>query len=740
MDGRILLVLLLAALAAAATAAAIPGYVEAWHITTSSSIVDMDIGNYVAAVTGANLYVITLEGDANVFSLPYTPLAVAAYGSYVAAASSSRVYVYFSNGTVRSSFPVTGVKDVALTSSKVFVGGTGGVKAFLYDGTEEWSINATGDVDVIAAGSALFAANTAVYKIDFDGAISWNVSLGATVVGLYPVGLDKVAAATTASVFLVDGGGVAWRKNFSETVESVTVCGDTVIVFTSAHVYGLSLSNGDEKWNDAIDFTVVKSACSGDTIYMAGDSRVVKYVKVAGVTITSEPSGAKVYIDDADKGETPITVSIAPGTHRIRLVYGGYEIKDTFTLEPGETKELHYVFNGTLVVITIPPKSRVRLNGHCIGFTPVKREIKPGTYDLLVVNGPLSYRRKITIKPGKLLNLTIVFNGTLIVETRPEGLPVKVDGKDAGRTPIRMALKPGPHHVAILFRNQTIIRTFSLEAGEYKRIFIQFNSTLLIDIKPRDAQVYLDGKELKKPYGVYKVDPGEHVVLAYCGGHEYRRILDIAAGEDAAVSVVFNFTLKVMSVPPGVTVYINGTKRGSTPLSVVLPAGTYIVEFRYANESTTRRVVMDKCGDKSIIVIFNSTLTIDTFPRGLPIYVDGNQVGTSPITVKVPVGEHTVKARWIILDKQVRVDARPGMVKVNIEFWEPFLVLGVVVGLIALLGVYILMARSSGRRTAYTRRVEQWEPRPRPSRRRPRMAEEAEWQEEEGYSDYWDEW
>jgi len=740
--GRVLLlVVLLAALAAAVYAAAIPGYVEAWRVSTSSTVVDMDMGDYIAVVAGSTLYVVGPDGSQDSFTLSSTPVAVAAYGSYVAVASSSGVTLYFYNGTSRSSFPVTGVRDVELTSTLIIVGGDEGVKAFLYDGTEEWSVNSTGSVDVVAAGAALFAANTAVYKLSLDGAIAWNVSLGAAVTYLYPAGVDRVVAAAGGSVFLVEGGGVTWRKDFAETVGAVAVCGDTVVVFTGGQVYGLSLATGEEKWSGEAEFAAVSAVCGEDGLYVAGGTRVVKYVKVSGVSVTSEPSGARVYIDGVEKGRTPLTVSIAPGKHRIKLVYKDYVIEDVFSLEPGETRDLHYVFNGTLVVVTIPPKSRVRLNGHCIGFTPVKREIRPGTYELLVVNGPLSYRRNITIKPGRLLNLTIVFNGTLIVETRPEGLLVRIDGREAGRTPLRVALKPGPHHVAIIFKNRTIIRTFSLEAGEYKRIFIQFNSTLLIDVKPRDAQVYLDGKELEKAYGVYKVDPGEHVVLAYCGGHEYRRILYIEAGEDARVRVLFNFTLHATSVPPGVDVYVNGTKRGATPLSVVLPAGNYVVEFRYANESVTRTVSMDRCGDKSLIVVFNSTLVVETFPRGLPVYVDGNEVGTSPITVNVPVGEHTVRARWIVVEKTERVNAGPGVVKVKIEFWEPIMMLAVVAGLIALLGAYILLARGGGRRAryaSYTPRREYREAEPRRRGRRARTVEDREWRED--YSEEWDDW
>lgn len=734
-----LLLALAALLLAASSVGAIPGYVKAWQTSPSGTVGDMEVGSYIAVLAGDKLYILLQNGTAaSTTTLSYTPEAVAVYGSTIAVASDTHVYLYFPNGTEERSFLVSGARDIALTSSLVVVGGTGGVKAYARDGSLQWSVNSTGDIDVVAAGGSVFAANTAVYRISLGGTLYWNVSLGAAAVDLQALGTNSVAAATSSSVFMISGGSIEWRRNFTETVKTLALCGDTVLVYTSGHVYGLSPSNGSVLWSEAVGSTPVRVRCGGDSIYVAFSGAVVKYVKVAGVTITTEPSGARVYVDGRYKGKTPLTVSLPPGSHSLRLTYSTYEIRDRFTLDPGESKTLHYVFNGTLIVVTMPPKSRVRLNGVCMGFTPVKRELKPGTYDMLVVNGPLSYRRKITIEPGETLNLTIVFNGTLIVETRPEGLSVKVDGKLAGKTPIRMQVKPGPHHVVILFKNETIIRSVSLEAGEIKRIFLQFNSTILIDIVPKDAEVYLDGKETGKAHGLYKVQPGEHVVLAYCGGHEYRKILNLGAGEDAVARAVFNLTLKVDSIPRGVDVYINGSKRGVTPLSTLLPAGSYVVELRYGNESVEKTVSLTSCKGEAtdIVVVFNSTLSIDTFPRGLPVSVDGRDVGTSPVKVKVPVGEHTVSARWILYMKSVKVDAGQGGAEVKIEFWEPILVAGAAVAAIVVLLAYLMLARRSRSSYAYGGGWSRPVSRPRPTRRRRGELYGEEYGEEEE----WDEW
>ena len=737
---RVLLAVAVSALLLAAIrVVALPGYSQAWSTTLDGSIVDMDVGGKIAAVTGDKLYIIQGDGSHIDVGLDYTPVAVSVQGDTVAVASQDRVYLYADDGSLQRSFSVSGVEDVAVTPSLIVLATTGGVYAYTYDGSQQWAATSTGGVDVVAAtAGAVYAANSKVYKLSTDGTVEWDVSMGSAVKDLYPVSSDSVLVATEGSIALIKSGAVTWKEDFSTAMKTVALCDGIVVAYGSGHVYGLSLSDGSTLWTDTASGSPVKVRCSPKTVYVALSDTVVKYEKLAGVTVTSEPSGATVYIDGVTRGKTPLTISLPPGSHRVKLVYKTFTISDTFTLEPGASVTLHYTFNGTLIVTTKPPKSRVRINGKCMGFTPVRVELRPGTYDLWVINGPLSFRRNIRIKPGRVLNISVVFNGTLIVETRPEGIPVKVDGSDAGKTPVRMEVEPGPHHVVINFKNRTIIRTLNIEPGGYGRVFIQFNSTLTVDITPPDAQVYLDGKLLAaakfgKPL---KLDPGQHVVLAYCGGHTYRRILELGAGQDALVRAVFNLSLKVDSVPQRVDVYVNGSKKGSTPLTLLLPAGRYLVELRYGGENVSRLVDLEKCGDRSLTVIFNSTIRIETFPSGVPVSVDGNQVGTSPIIVKVPVGRHVVGARWLFLDKRKTVDVDTGGAMVKFEFWEPFAALGASIGAVVLLLVFILLARREGGYSskplgAYS---EVRPARPPPPRRRRR--EEEEWESGED----WDEW
>ena len=67
------------------------------------------------------------------------------------------------------------------------------------------------------------------------------------------------------------------------------------------------------------------------------------------VQVVSEPAGATVYVDGSIEraGETPVTVSLSRGEHRVRLVLEGYATEEqTVTVGPKETKSVEFSYKG----------------------------------------------------------------------------------------------------------------------------------------------------------------------------------------------------------------------------------------------------------------------------------------------------------------------------------------------------------------------------------------------------------
>lgn len=79
------------------------------------------------------------------------------------------------------------------------------------------------------------------------------------------------------------------------------------------------------------------------------------------VQISSEPSGANIFLDNLCIGITPLTIpSIPAGTHEIVIRLSGYQdYRNTFNLSPGQTAQIQVALNRDIPGIAFPPFSAV---------------------------------------------------------------------------------------------------------------------------------------------------------------------------------------------------------------------------------------------------------------------------------------------------------------------------------------------------------------------------------------------
>jgi serine/threonine-protein kinase len=191
------------------------------------------------------------------------------------------------------------------------------------------------------------------------------------------------------------------------------------------------------------------------------------------VEITSDPVGARVTIDGARRGVTPLTLPLPPGQHAVVVSDGTTTASRTVNVVAGGTATVMAAMAPAGAVagwlaITTPFELQVLESGNLIGTTSTARlMLSAGHHDLQVKNVTLGFEAKlpVEIQAGKTLTTPIaVPNGSLSVNALPWA-NVSLDGKDIGTTPVANLDVPlGTHelifrHPQFGERRQTVVVT-----------------------------------------------------------------------------------------------------------------------------------------------------------------------------------------------------------------------------------------------------------------------------------------
>ena len=191
------------------------------------------------------------------------------------------------------------------------------------------------------------------------------------------------------------------------------------------------------------------------------------------VEITSDPSGARITIDGARRGVTPLTLPLPPGQHTVLLSDGTTNVSRTVNVAVGATSTVMAALapTGTVagwLTITTPFELQVLEGGNLLGTTSTpKLMLTAGHHDLVLRNTTLGFESKmpVEIQTGKTLTSPVtVPNGSLSVNALPWAT-VLLDGKEIGTTPIANLDVPlGPHELTFRHpqfgeRKQSIVVT-----------------------------------------------------------------------------------------------------------------------------------------------------------------------------------------------------------------------------------------------------------------------------------------
>lgn len=192
------------------------------------------------------------------------------------------------------------------------------------------------------------------------------------------------------------------------------------------------------------------------------------------VSVTSNPSGAQIYVDGTYMGKAPMTVTLYPGAHTFRLSLSGYnDYTANVYVNANANQNLNAIMTpavyGTAAITSLPGAS-VYMDSYAQGKIP-----SSGTLTLYnVANGNRLFKVTATgyndwlntvyIKPNVVTSINAVLTpvgtnptpvpatGGLDIASTPSGAEIYVDNLFKGYTPTTLTdITPGQHQVLLKY-------------------------------------------------------------------------------------------------------------------------------------------------------------------------------------------------------------------------------------------------------------------------------------------------
>lgn len=306
---------------------------------------------------------------------------------------------------------------------------------------------------------------------------------------------------------------------------------------------------------------VAVSACSSKPSSSTASGAAGTVKELGTLALESKPQ-ARVYIDDAPRGMTPLRLDLPAGPHRVRLeanskartltvgVVAGAEVTQSVDLERA-------VQTGSLFVRSDPAGAKVLVDNKPAGVTPITvLDLAPGSHTVSVTGADgANARQSVQVEAGATATLRLSLDGPQVAEATTAAAPeptngwVLVDapielqvlqgGRQLGTSGRRLPLAPGSHDLQLRSADYSTSKRVEVSAGRVARIEVNVpDGTVNLNAVPW-AEVYLDGRSLgETPIANASVTAGTHeVIFRNPQFQELRQMVTVATGKPTRLAV-----------------------------------------------------------------------------------------------------------------------------------------------------------------------------------------------------------
>lgn len=188
---------------------------------------------------------------------------------------------------------------------------------------------------------------------------------------------------------------------------------------------------------------------------MTIDANLVR--QVGRIVLETIPAGAEAYIGGDLIGTTPLTQDKPVGTYVITIKKKGFREKVIeAVIAPDETLKINEEMiekSGALKITTSPPGAEVHINDAYQGETPLRIELKPGAYQIVIQKqSHRALSEEIVVEDNTTKNIHRDLDpaiGEFRIDSDPPHAKVWIDSENIGFTPITVNKLPGIYTVRI---------------------------------------------------------------------------------------------------------------------------------------------------------------------------------------------------------------------------------------------------------------------------------------------------
>ena len=342
--------------------------------------------------------------------------------------------------------------------------------------------------------------------------------------------------------------------------------------------------------------------------------------------------------------------------------YCGYEMVVQYVpLVPVVTQESSKPKKTYLIVKSDQTDARIYIDDELVNTHEASKAVGVGSTHTYKIECNLYHTESgsVTVNDRTEINkkLRPAF-GYINISTSPEqGAKAFVDGDYVGLTPIKTdKIKSGSHTVMVMKDMYKMKeQSYNVTDGQTTNVTLNMDAnfvtiTLTVD---SGADIYVDEEFKGKGKWSGRLSDGAHIFEARKENHKtIVKAVNLVLGKNEIIvldsPMPINSDIDINTTPMGATIYIDGKNYGETPnyISDIL-IGKHELKLTKQGCAELKKTIVVEEGETLMI---NETLqagkaiTITTDQSGDKIYVDGNYIGTSPITSNLSYGSHEIKA------------------------------------------------------------------------------------------------